>query len=163
MRVLLNRIELRMGEGVVTGAPHIISSLGLGSCVVVILYDSQRKIGGVAHIMLPDSNSVNGYHTPYQCANTAITALIEEMRDTEATRQNLMAKMVGGARMFADYDGSSTGIGDQNIMNIKQLLERERIALIGEQIGGNYGRSIEFYLDSGKVIVRAVGKEDKEI
>lgn len=163
MGVALNNIEVGMGEGVVTTAPNVIASLGLGSCVAVALYDRQRKIGGLAHIMLPDSNSANGCHSPYHCADTAITALIKGMRGKGVSLQNVRAKMVGGAQMFADYDVYQAGIGAQNIVSIKHLLARKRIPVTAEDTGGHYGRSIEFHLDSGKVLVRAIGKEAKEI
>ena len=175
-------IEVSMGDGVVTRTPHIIWSKGLGSCVVVVLYDTRRKIGGLAHIMLPDSSQMqnpdcrmgnpkstfdNRHSTidnsSYRCADTAIAALLEGLQSKGATLQDMVAKMVGGARMFSDYNGSSTSVGAENIMSIKHILRRERIPLMGQDVGGNYGRSIEFHLDSGKVIVKAIDKEDREI
>ena len=161
--VRVGKIVVGIGEGIVARAPHIISSLGLGSCVVLTLYDTQRRIGGLAHIMLPDSHSVNGYHTPYQCADTAIAALLDELCGKGAMRRNIVAKMVGGARMFSDYENGSAGIGEQNIASIKNILKRERISLIGEDTGGHHGRSIEFHLSSGRSIIKAIGKADEEI
>ena len=158
-----NRIQVAIGEGVVARLPHIISTLGLGSCVAVTLYDTQRRIGGLAHIMLPDSARVNGCHTSYQYAETAIAALLEGLQSKGAIRQDIVAKVVGGARMSSCYEDVNTGIGQQNIMRVKRLLRRERIPLIGEDVGGHHGRSVEFYLDSGRVIVRAIGEEDREI
>ena len=158
-----NKIEVSMGGGAVTTAPHIISSSGLGSCVVVTLYDTKRKLGGLAHIMLPDSNSLNGYHPAYKCADTAVATLIRELRSMRATPRDMVAKLVGGARMFLSSEDFGPGIGDQNIMSVKRLLKQKQIPVIGENTGGNYGRSVEFYLDSGKVMVRAIGREDKEI
>ena len=156
-------IEVMMGGGAVTTAPHIILSSGLGSCVVVTLYDTERKLGGLAHVMLPDSDSLNGYHPPYQCADTAIAALIKELRTIRARPLDMIAKLVGGAKMFLSGDDLSPGIGEQNIISVKYILKRKRIPVIGENTGGNYGRNVEFYLDSGKVIVKAIGREDKEI
>jgi len=172
-------VRVGMGEGVVTRAAGIISSLGLGSCVVVTLYDAQQRIGGLAHIMLPDSSQMpmgnddcemrnNNPESEirnrrYHCADTAIVALLDELCGKGATRRNIVAKMVGGARMFPDYNDGSRGIGEQNIMSIKHVLRRECISLIGEDVGGHHGRTVKFRLDSGKLIVKAIGKEDKEI
>jgi len=156
-------LEVSMGKGAVTRAPHIISSSALGSCVVVTLYDNDLKLGGMAHIMLPDSNSLNGYHPPYQCADTAVATLMKELRSMRASPQNVVAKLVGGAKMFLSSGDSSPGIGEQNIVSVKRVLKRERIPIIGENTGSSYGRSVEFYLDSGKVIVKAIGQEVKEI
>ena len=158
-----NEIKVGMGEGAVTSTPYIISSTGIGSCVVTTLYDPQKQIGGLAHIMLPDSNGINGRRPPYHCADTAITALLKRLQSKGATQENLLAKMIGGARMFACSSDSSPGIGKQNITSIRQILDRERLTLAGEDTGGGYGRSIEFHLDSGRVTIRAVGREDREL
>ncbi len=157
------KIEVTMGGGAVTTAPDIILSSGLGSCVVLTLYDSKRKLGGLAHIMLPDSISLNGYHPPYKYADMAITRLIKELRSMRASPRNMVAKLVGGAKMFLSSDDFGPCIGEQNIISVKHILERKRIPVIAENTGGNYGRSVEFYLDSGKVMIRAIGREDKEI
>jgi chemotaxis protein CheD len=159
----LHRIQVTIGEGVVVGTPHVISSLGLGSCVVVILYDAGRRIGGLAHVMLPDSASVRGRRPSYQCADTAIATLLKRLRSNGAARQDIVAKIVGGARMFSCYDGSDTGIGEQNILSVRHILRKEGIPLVGEDTGGHHGRSVEFHLDSGRVIVTAIGKEDREV
>src|ERR1700730_10530533 len=95
-----NRIKVGMGEGVVTIDPKVVLASGIGSCVVVTLYDRQRKIGGVAHIMLPDSASVRGPRGSYHCADTAIVVLREGLRSRGAHPDDLVAKMAGGARMF---------------------------------------------------------------
>ena len=158
-----SKIEVNMGKGAVATAPYIISSSGLGSCVVVTLYDTERKLGGLAHIMLPDSHGLNGYHNAYQCADTAIASLIKELRNMSASHRNMVAKLAGGAKMFLSGDDSSPGIGEQNIKSVKHILKQKRIPLTGENTGGNYGRSVDFYLDSGRMTVSAIGREDEEI
>jgi chemotaxis protein CheD len=87
-----------------------------------------------------------------------------KMMSYGTTRKDLIAKMIGGARMFASVNGSESGIGKENARNIRRILNRERIPLAGEDIGGSYGRSVEFRLDTGKVIVATVGrKKDLEL
>ena len=152
-----------MGHGVVTMAPNIISCQGLGSCVVVAIYDARRKIGGIAHIMLPDSKDLNGHHKPYECADTAIAELLEGLQSVEADPRELSAKIVGGASMFASDEESNMSVGEQNIMSIKSILRKKGIPLMGADVGSNYGRSIEFHLDSGKLIVMAIGRADRVI
>ena len=157
-------IAIKMGEGAVTSAPRIISSQGIGSCVVVTIYDPRRKMGGMAHIMLPDSNSVNGRSSPYHYADTAIVTLLGKLHSRGALLQDIVAKMIGGAQMFICSNGSGPGIGKQNDSSIRQILGREQIPLSGEEVGGSYGRNVEFHLDSGKVIVKTAGKkEDVEL
>jgi chemotaxis protein CheD len=101
--------------------------------------------------------------TLYQYADTAIPALLKEMLNKGAERQRIAAKMVGGARMFASYEDNSKGIGEQNISSIKDVLRKEQIPLIGIDVGSHHGRRLEFYPDSGRVLVMSIGKENKEI
>ncbi|MBI3583195.1 MAG: chemotaxis protein CheD [Nitrospinae bacterium] len=160
-------IHVEMGEGVVTESPHIIKSVGLGSCVAVILYDSKIKIGGLAHVMHPDSIHINKNNShisfPYRSADTAIETILKEIKRMGPLTKNIAAKMAGGARMFSSYEGLSKGIGEQNIMSIRELLKKEGIPLVSEDTGGNYGRSVEFHLNSGRVFIKAIGREDREI
>lgn len=159
-----DRIQVGMGEGAVTRAPHIVSSEGLGSCLAVALYDARGKIGGLAHIMLPDSLCLNGRNaSPYQCADMAIATLLEGMRNMAARQEDIVARLAGGAQMFSLNDDVKSSIGEQNILSVKQLLKSQGIPLVGENTGGQYGRSVEFRLDSGKLIVRVIGREDQEI
>jgi chemotaxis protein CheD len=150
-----------MGEGVLAGRRHVVSSAGIGSCVVVTLYDHKRHTGGMAHVMLPDSAAVPEPVGSFQCADTAIKALVDGLRGQGSLVQDLVAKMVGGARMFSAYDNGSTGIGSQNIRRVKEILKREQIPLVGLDVAGHHGRSVEFHLQSGRLVVTAIGIKDR--
>jgi chemotaxis protein CheD len=158
-----NRIKIEMGEGVVARAPSVISVVGLGSCVALILYDTKRRIGGIAHIMFPNSDNGDVSCTPFQCADTAIRDLLEDLRNQGAHLQDIVAKMAGGSRMFPFYNGVKQSVGEDNIESIVSLLKREGIPLTGKDVGGNYGRSVEFHLNSGRLMVKTIGRETKEI
>ena len=105
-------------------APNIISSIGIGSCVVVALYDSEFKIGGIAHIMLPCSVGVTQSHSPYQFADTAVAFLIKNMIEGGAVRQKITAKVVGGSQMFSCNGDTEGSIGARNILSIKNILRK---------------------------------------
>ena len=172
-------LHVTMGEGVVAKAPHIISSLGLGSCVAVALLDIKRQIGGLAHIMISNSPQMpeiqNTENTPfvinksintnqqYKSADPAITTLLKLLQAEGTERKNMIAKMAGGAQMFAEYKNSYRGIGEDNIIAIRDILKREEIPLTGEDVGGHRGRNVKLYLNSGKLIVTTFGKEDQII
>ena len=157
------RLEVTMGNVVVTDAPHIISCQGLGSCVALILYDTSLKIGGMAHIMLPGSDNGTGLNRPYQYAGVATDFLLKKLRAKGASRENIVAKMVGGASMFTNDGSSEPTVGERNIVSIRHILDEEGIPLVAKDVGGNYGRSIQLHLDSGKVTVLSIGKGSKEI
>jgi chemotaxis protein CheD len=170
------RIIVNMGEGTVERAPMVIASVGLGSCVVLMLYDPGARIGGLAHILLPGSpvrpageNGQRDRHNPspnqtaYLYADTALAVLFKKMTGMGATSSNIYAMIAGGARMFSDSEPSMNGMGARNIMSIKELLKKEKICLIGEDTGGSHGRSVNFHLDSGRVIVSTIGGTVREI
>lgn len=165
-----------MGEGAVRKAPAVMASVGLGSCVVLMLYDPGPRIGGLAHILLPSSpvRSAGGYgqqcrqnlipgNSVYLYADTALRALFKEMTVLGASLGTLYARIAGGAKMFTDADQSGNGMGVRNILSIKRLLTREKIVLIGEDTGGCRGRSVDFHLDSGRVLVSTIGGVIREM
>ncbi len=120
----------------------------------------------MAHILLPTSSEYksrkSGVFSPYLYADTAIDALLKGLH-YEGGSHNAIAKMVGGACMFPVYNGIGTGIGEQNVTHIRHYLKKNLVPLASEDVGGNHGRSVEFHVHSGKIIVTAIGKEPREI
>lgn len=158
-------IKVEMGEGAVSKSPDIIISQGIGSCVVLTLYDVKKKIGSLAHIMMPTKTSqpLNLSTSMYQFASTAFPALLDEMIKMGASGHDISAKIIGGARMFSSYADIKSCIGEENIREVKQILQKYKTPLAGFDVGGGHGRNVEFYLESGRVVVKAFGREDKEI
>ena len=93
--------------------PDVLVTYALGSCVGICLLDSVAGVGGLSHIMLPDSTqATNGAATPMRFADTAIPMLIREMVKLGASRNRIKAKIAGGAVMFAtaaEYSGGKGG------------------------------------------------------
>ncbi len=145
-------------------SPDVIVTLGLGSCVGVALYDKVAKIGGLAHVMLPDSKQARSGQNPAKFADTAIPLLIEKMERAGASRSRMVAKIAGGAQMFSFSDKNlQLNIGKRNVEAVKAVLAEEKIPLVAEDTGGSYGRSVELHTDSGKFVVRTVGHGIKEL
>lgn len=142
-----------------------LTTLGLGSCVGVALRDPIKKIGGLAHIMLPNSGIFkSGEIKKAKFADTAIPALVEEMKKLGANPANLTAKIAGGATMFAFQNKSElVRVGDHNVEAVKKALAELKIKLVAEDTGNSYGRTVIFMPDTGDFIIRAVGKEEKTI
>ena len=141
----------------------VLKTVGLGSCVGVTLYDAENKIGGMAHIMLPDSSlSRDGAINLAKYADTAIPELIRRMRKLGAS-PHLEAKLAGGAQMFAFSTSEALRIGPRNIESCKEQLKLHSIPLIAEDTGGNYGRTIELCCRTGILYVRSVHQKVKEI
>lgn len=144
--------------------PEKLITVGLGSCIGIALYDSKTKIGGLAHIMLPDSNSFNNITNKYKFADLAIPILIDKMVKIGAIKANLRAKIAGGASMFKFSDKSMImDIGNRNIKSVKKVLSDLNIPIISEDTGGNKGRTIIFYTENGDLKVKVVGAGEKFI
>lgn len=141
--------------------PEPMSSIGLGSCIGLTIHDREKGIGGLAHVMLPDSGGKS--ERPGKYADTAIDALIRGLTELGCKKTSLVAKMVGGAAMFKTFSGN-LNIGERNITAIKEGLEKYRIPLRAECVGGSVGRTITYYpSDGGRLVIKLADGERQEI
>lgn len=155
-------IKVGMADLNVCVAPNAITTLGLGSCVGIILYDQKNKIAGLAHVMLPDSTKISNNENKAKFADTGIEELINRMKKIGANPRGLIAKIAGGAQMFAfSKNNDMMRIGDRNVEATKVKLNELSIPILAEDTGLNYGRTIEFYPETGKLHIKSVGKERK--
>lgn len=157
-------IKVGMADYNICKAPDAITTLGLGSCVGVCLLDSSKKLAGMAHIMLPDSKLVKNNSNIAKFADTGIDACIEMMVKAGANRRGLTAKIAGGAQMFAfGSNNDMLRIGARNVEAVKAKLRQLGIRILAEETGDSYGRTIEFYPESGGLLIKAAGKEKRMI
>ncbi len=155
-------VRVKMAEYHVGRSPDILVTIGLGSCVGIALYDDINKIGGLIHIMLPKSNGGENIK-PAKYADTGIPLLIEKMVEAGARRENMTAKLAGGAQMFSSSGDMVIQIGKRNIEAVYRILEEYNIPIIGEDLGKDYGRTMEFYTEDGRVKIRSYKKGEKFI
>ncbi|MCI6630250.1 MAG: chemotaxis protein CheD [Lachnospiraceae bacterium] len=157
-------IKVGMADLNVCVAPNGITTLGLGSCVGIALRDPVTKIGGLAHIMLPDSTSIRNNTNIPKFADTGIEELVKQVVAKGASRARLVAKIAGGAQMFAFQTKSDmVRIGERNVEASKKKLRELKIPILAEDTGKNYGRTVIFYPETGDFIIRAVGKAESVI
>ena len=151
-----------IGDLKVCRTPDVLVTYALGSCVGICLLDSQAGVGGLSHIMLPDSTSgVNATTTPMRFADTAIPMLIRQMEQLGASKARLKAKIAGGATMFATAS-DKFNIGERNIAAVKRILMANRIPILAEDTGLDYGRTQFFYPETGIMEIRAAAKGIKQ-
>jgi len=145
----------------VSEAPDILRTI-LGSCVGICLYDPETMKGGLSHIMLPSIKTK--MMSPSKYADSAIPILMEKLIEFGARRERLVAKIVGGATMFNIRDNSIMGeIGKNNITKVRDVLTDLKIKIIAEDVGGDFGRTIDFYLETGEVKIKSIGKTLKVV
>ena len=151
-------IVVGMADLNVTVAPGILTTLGLGSCVGIALYDPQTKVAGLAHIMLPDSRQIQNNSNVAKFADTATVKLISEMTRLGANKARLKAKIAGGAQMFNfDAKNDKMRIGDRNVEATLKILRQLDIPLIGKETGANFGRTVELHADDGRFLIKTIG------
>ena len=154
-----NVIKVGMADLKIVTEPDVLTTLGLGSCVGIALYDRVTKVSGLAHIMLPDSSQIKNNQNLAKFADTAIDLLITEMIKKGANAGRLTAKISGGSQMFSFGSNGSDlmKIGHRNVIATKEMLSKFRIPILSEDTGGNYGRTIEFYSENGNLLVKTIG------
>ncbi len=160
----MTMIKVGMADLNVCKSPDALTTLGLGSCIGIILYDQRTKVSGLAHIMLPDSTQIKKNENKAKFADTAIYELIKEMEKIGAHKSRLVSKIAGGAQMFS-FSGNNDmmRIGERNAEATRKLLKELGIPLLAEECGKNYGRTIEFYSETGELHIKTIGKEIKII
>lgn len=160
----IKEIKVGIADLNVACAPNKLITVGLGSCIGIALFDNAKSIGGLAHIMLPDSKAFNTVSNPMKFADLAIPLLLEKVENMGAQKRNIKAKIVGGASMFNFSDKSMImDIGGRNKNSVKLVLDNLSIPIVGEDCGGNKGRTMIFDTLNGIVQIRTVGLGIKEI
>ncbi len=156
-------IKVGMADLNICKSPDVITTLGLGSCIGIAIYDPVTKIGGLAHIMLPDSTQIRNNSNIAKFADTGIQELVNRMIRAGASRSRMVAKIAGGAKMFEVTGGAIGNIGDKNALASKKKLKELGIRLIAQDTGLNYGRTVELHCDTGEYYIKSVGKPLKII
>ena len=142
-------MEVQIAHSEIARDPDNLISRGVGSCVIVTLYDPRLKIGALSHAVLPQHDTQKD-NNPARFVDTAIDNMLHKMIALGCTRRNIEAKIIGGANMFP---GVESIIGKDNILSAREKLNQEGIKIVGEAIGGTVGRSIEFSTKNGLVTV----------
>lgn len=159
-----NMIKVGMADLNVCTPPDAITTLGLGSCVGVVLYDPKTKISGMVHVMLPDSTQIKNNENRAKFADTGIADLLDRLCRMGANRSAIVAKIAGGAQMFAfNTNNDMLKVGERNTEAVKKVLAGMRIRILAEDCGNCYGRTIEFTPDTGELLIKSVGKPIKKI
>jgi len=156
-------VDINVGEMAVGEADACIRTNGVGSCMVICIRDEHKKVGGMAHSMLPTRNKsskirkelvvIDNYTSVGKYVDEAIERLVEEIEYLGGKKERMIAKLVGGSRMFKFLNDSDGGIGSQNIEMAKKKLAELQIPIDGEDVGGTVGRMAEFNVGNGVVAI----------
>ena len=158
-------IKVGMADLNICREPDCLTTIGLGSCVGVALYDSVTKITGLAHVMLPNSKEIKNNSNIAKFADTGIAETLRLMEEAGAKRGRITAKIAGGACMFAFamQSNDALNVGEKNVRSVKKVLEEFKIPILADDTGLNYGRTIIIDSNTGLLTIKAVGKPEKQI
>lgn len=154
---------MKVADFAVGRGDGVISTIGLGSCVAIVIYDRQTRVGGMAHVLLPSEGLSRDKENRAKFPGTAVPLLLEEMKKLGA-RGPYTAKIAGGSSMFgALLPAGGINMGERNVVSARQALSEAGIPLAAQDVGGDYGRSVYFHLDDGRVLVRSLKSGDRAL
>ncbi|HEY7193899.1 MAG TPA: chemotaxis protein CheD [Gemmatimonadales bacterium] len=154
----MKEVIVRVADWAAERGDGVLVTLGLGSCVAIMLHDAATSAGGMAHVLLPSTSLARDTSNPAKFPDTAVPMLIERLTRLGADPRRLVAKLAGGASMFSQLVTPGTiQMGERNVLACRSALRLAAIPIIRESVGGERGRSIRFHVRDGRVEIRSVG------
>ena len=149
----IQQTYVALGEIIFTDHPETYNLLGIGTCVIVYLFDIKNHRYMMAHCVLPRyeekrANSINENYGKY--TDFAIRLMVERLTKNGSSKHDIKAKIVGGGQIYEDH----FKIGEKNIESAKNTLAAEKVELLGEDLGGSIGRSILRFNSDGTILIR---------
>lgn len=153
-------INVGIGDIKIARSPNLLVARGLGSCIAASMYDPLLRLGGMAHILLPESAIFERTENPYKFANMAIPALVTALCRESGNPKRFEVKLAGGARMFSfSSSRKERDIGAQNVERIARILEDMGLLVAAQDLGGRRGRTVSLHTNTGALVVRVFGSE----
>lgn len=138
-------------------ADDTLVTVGLGSCVAILLYDAEARVGGMAHILLPSPALSRADSNPAKFPQTAVPRLLQLMAADGAKPRRITARLAGGASMFAALvPPGSIQMGERNLVASREVLNAHQVPLVAEAVGGDFGRTVRFRVCDGRVQISTV-------
>jgi chemotaxis protein CheD len=161
---MTSALNVGISDWKVNKGPGIIVTYALGSCVGICLYDKVTKVGGLSHIMLPDSKSVTpgAAMNRMKFADTAIPDMLSKLLSMGASKARITAKIAGGAQMF-QTSSEKFNIGDRNVAAVRESLKSLGIPIIAHDTGLNFGRTVFFHTEDGRAVIKSSAKGEKTL
>lgn len=156
----MKEVVVNVAEWAAERGDGVLVTLGLGSCVAIMLHDSESRAGAMAHVLLPSASLARDITNRAKFPETAVPLLIERLTALGANPRRLSAKLAGGASMFSQLvTPGSIQMGERNVLAARSALRAAAIPIVGESVGGELGRSVRFHVKDGRVEIRSVGAD----
>jgi chemotaxis protein CheD len=155
-----SKVFLKPGELFITYEPTVISTV-LGSCISVTMFNPRFKVGGMCHALLPTAQSASG-HDAFRFVDRAIPYMIEEFARFGIKRKDIEVKLFGGSDVLSTIGGENAPatVGNQNVRRALEVIEKERLVLLAEDVRGEEGRKILFHTHTGNILLKRIRKTE---
>ena len=156
----MKEVIVKVADWAAERGDGVLVTLGLGSCVAIMLHDAQTNAGAMAHVLLPSISLARDITNRAKFPETAVPLLIERLKGLGADPRRLVAKLAGGASMFGQLVTPGTiQMGERNLLASRSALRAAAIPILRESVGGERGRSVRFHVKDGRVEIRSVGAD----
>ena len=155
----MTQVNIGIGEYVISSDPDVLlKSFALGSCVAVLVYDTDNRVAALAHIALPDSkvNTEKGNRKPGYFVDPCLPELLGGLKRSGAIRKKVWIKLVGGANIMDE--NRTFDIGKRNVLAVKKYLWKMQLGIIADDVGGSISRTVGLSVATGEVSISAAGK-----
>jgi len=155
------RIKVGIAEYEVTTDGAVLTTSGLGSCIGVGLHDAESGTAGLVHVMLPSADEMEDGNAA-KFADSGTELLVEEVEQVGASAGDIVAKIAGGSDML-DFSENGSGIGERNVEQVRETLDSFDIPIVGEDVGGDHGRSLRLEAGTGDLVVKSANQSDTRL
>ncbi|HKO15439.1 MAG TPA: chemotaxis protein CheD [Gemmatimonadaceae bacterium] len=157
-------VRVKVADYAMGVAGQTLTTIGLGSCVAIVLYDPVARVGGLAHVLLPHESMARDRDNPAKFPASAVALLLAEITRLGGDARRARAKLVGGASMFGNLlPSGGINIGERNVLAAREALAARGIPIVGEDTGSDHGRTVVLHLDDGRVEIRSLKKGNREL
>ena len=140
-----------------------LATMGLGSCVAIALHAPDVRVGALAHVLLPNVLLSTSQNAPGKFASTALPVMLRRMRELGAG-DDIKARIVGGSSMFSGLLApGAVSLGSRNVAAARAACAQHQVEVVGEDVGGAYGRSVYFDVGDGTLLVRSMHAGDVQL
>jgi chemotaxis protein CheD len=145
------RISAKREDNIITHA--------LGSCLGITIHDPVAGVGGLLHVMLPQSSIDPGKATenPSMFVDTGIPRLFLDSYKLGARKERLVVKVAGGATSRASEEDDYFQIGKRNVIMLRKILWKNGVLLAAEDVGGSASRTMTLDIATGAVCLKING------
>lgn len=155
----MDKVFIGPGEFYLSREPLVIVT-ALGSCVAIIMYNEIKKISAIAHCVFPEYtvnfNNKKEYSS-YKYVDTAIQSMINSLHNVKVKKEEIKVKLFGGAEQYNE-GRRNLSVGRMNVDSAINLLKKEGLQVVSSDVGGNAGRKIILFTQTGDVYLSRLGK-----